>query len=421
MTPAQKAAVDAAVAHTRIEQIRSALKAPLPAADPKEKPQGLLEALDAKYHLKLYTFDTKVSQENTKAWSAQDSPTTAPAAPAAAGPAAAPATAPTDSPEDTSQGTDIAAALGKALADLGSDKLAGVVLISDGRHNANTSLDAATRQVGILQAPVCCMVAGSSRPPMDAAVIAVEAPETVYARNKTFVNAQLKLDGLAGRVVHVQLMDGAAVKDTQTVTVPSESYRTFVGLSDTPETAGIHSYHVEVEKFPGEAFTDNNSYPLTLSVTEDRARLLIVDERPRWEFRYLKNLFAGRDNSVRLQYVLMAADRIEEIPPPAPVAASVARGADEVEAYALPANEGEWMKFDVAIVGDLPPSRLAGEQMTWLKKFVTDRGGTLVVIAGPEAMPQSYAGTAMADLLPVRLPTQPPPSDSGEGPFRMAH
>ncbi len=189
MTPAQKAAVDAAVAHTRIEQIRSALKAPLPAADPKEKPQGLLEALDAKYHLKLYTFDTKVSQENTKAWSAQDSPTTAPAAPAAAGPAAAPATAPTDSPEDTSQGTDIAAALGKALADLGSDKLAGVVLISDGRRNANTSLDAATRQVGILQAPVCCMVAGSSRPPMDAAVIAVEAPETVYARNKTFVNA----------------------------------------------------------------------------------------------------------------------------------------------------------------------------------------------------------------------------------------
>ena len=56
---------------------------------------------------------------------------------------------------------------------------------------------------------------------------------------------------------------------------------------------------------PGEVFAQNNAYPITLSVTADRTRVLLIDRRPRWEFRYLKNLLATRDSTVQLQYVLL--------------------------------------------------------------------------------------------------------------------
>jgi hypothetical protein len=419
LPPAQKAAVDSAAGRTRIEQARQALLMVPPPKDPKDKPLGILDQLQAKYLLKLYTFDTAVSQVGLRPWAktGQAIATTAASSPATQ--PAPQATAP--EADDPSQGTDLAGAMQKVLSDLGGEKLAGVVIVGDGRHNGKNSVDSAMRQLSLQQAPICSIVAGSSRPPMDAAIVALEAPETVYAHDKMLINAQVKLDGLIGRTAHVQLWDGPTLKDSQTVPIPSDSYRTYVSLSDTPEAAGVHSYHVQVNHFEGEAFEANNSYPLTLSVTEDRARLLMIEERPRWEFRYLKNLFASRDNSVRLQYVLLAADQIEGIPAAAPVAASASRPPDQVEAYALPANEAEWMKFDMIILGDVSPRRFTAEQLGFLRKFVADRGGTLVVIAGPDYMPLSYADTALSELLPVRLNGGDKSADTGpEASFRIA-
>ena len=43
--------------------------------------------------------------------------------------------------------------------------------------------------------------------------------------------------------------------------------------------------------------------------------VLLVDGRPRWEYRYLRNLFYGRDKSVHLQDWLVHPDSIYGIQP----------------------------------------------------------------------------------------------------------
>ena len=88
------------------------------------------------------------------------------------------------------------------------------------------------------------------------------------------------------------------------VAVPDDSFRTTLRLSHTPTEKGIFSYSVRVEAVEGEVFTTNNDWPLEVAVTDDRTNVLLVDSVPRWEFRYLRNLFYGRDKSVHLQYVL---------------------------------------------------------------------------------------------------------------------
>ena len=65
-----------------------------------------------------------------------------------------------------------------------------------------------------------------------------------------------------------------------------------------------------MEAVEGEVFTTNNDWPLEVAVTDDRTNVLLVDSVPRWEFRYLRNLFYGRDKSVHLQYVLLNPDEI---------------------------------------------------------------------------------------------------------------
>ena len=352
--------------------------------------KSLLQRLQDKYGVKMYTFASAPAEVDLKAFGQ-----------AYASGDEVPGDAATLPPDQ--QQTDLTNVFEKVMAEMADTRLSGILVLSDGRHNAPKSVEPLVRQLGVRQVPVSSVVFGGEKPPIDAGIISVEAPETIATGDKVFITAQLKLDGLAGKEVLVSLNDGDKTVDTQTVRIPTDTYRARVQLADEPKEAGLHRYAIQLPKFDDEVLTSNNQYPLAVSVSDERARLLLVDGRPRWEFRYIKNLFTSRDRTVHLQYVLLEPDRIEGVPTPPKVNASASRPVDEVEATALPKDETEWMKFDVIILGDVSPQELGEEEQRILRKFVTERGGTLVVIAGPTSMPHAFADTEFADVLPVRF------------------
>jgi hypothetical protein len=67
----------------------------------------------------------------------------------------------------------------------------------------------------------------------------------------------------------------------------------------------------------------------------------------------------------------------------------------------LPDDLDGWAAYRVVILGDVLPDSLSAEQQQLLEQFVSQRGGTLVLIAGDQAMPQSYMGQPLEVLLPV--------------------
>ena len=397
-----KGRVDALASEKRIGLAREIL-----AGSAASKGPGLLAQLEKKYSVVMYNFAAAPVEVNLNEW-------------AAASKEVESSISPTALPPERQQ-TDLAAALDKVMSEMADKKLSGILLLSDGRNNGARSPEPLVRRLGSQQVPVSCIVLGGEKPPLDAGIISVDAPETVATKDRMLVQAEVKLDGLAGKEVRVTLTDGARTVDAQTVRVPTDAYRTRVQLADEPSASGLHKYAVEVQKFEGEVLADNNQYPIAVSVTDERTKTLIIEGRPRWEFRYLKNLFESRDRTVRLQYVLLEPDRIEGIPPARKVEASVSRPVGEVEATALPKDEAEWMKFDVIVLGDVAPKYLKDEELKILRKFVADRAGTLVVIAGPQNMPHAYADTPLADLLPVTFKAETVPQvPSPENSFRLA-
>ena len=107
-------------------------------------------------------------------------------------------------------------------------------------------------------------------------------------------------------------MDGPREADSVTLHVPTRPrrWRPRVLLTDTPTGVSLRTYRVRISPREGEAFVDNNSKPLTVEVTDRPTRLLLIDSHPRWEYRYLRNMFDGRDPGVRLQCVLLHPDEI---------------------------------------------------------------------------------------------------------------
>ncbi|QJE94663.1 hypothetical protein [Luteolibacter luteus] len=302
--------------------------------------------------------------------------------------------------EGWNDATDLAAALGTVLEQVPPDDLGGVIMVSDGRHNRPGHVEDVARRFGILDAPVGIVAAGSTEPPRDAAVLDVKAPEAIHLGDRMRVTATLKFDGYKGKEAKVRLMRGEERIEERVIQIPQDRHREEVRFTTVPEEGGVGGFRIEIAALDGERFPDNNDWAFETSITDARTNVLIVESTPRWEFRYLRNLFYGRDKSVHLQYVLLHPDRIDgqddaEIP------ASASRPFGEAQATRLPVSEEEWRKFDVIILGDVAPDAIDAGTWDVISKCVTERAALLVMIAGPRFMPHGIGPEAGRNLVPV--------------------
>ena len=316
--------------------------------------------------------------------------------------------------------TDIAAALDTVLEQIPPDELAGALLLTDGRHNRPSRVEDSARRFGILDAPLGIVAIGSADPPRDASVLAVRSPDAIHLGDRMKVSADLKFDGYKGKQAKVTLTrDGQLIEEKQ-ITIPQDRHREEVKFVHLPEEGGTGGYQIGIEALEGERFPDNNDWSFETSITESRTNVLLVDSFPRWEFRYLRNLFYGRDKSVHLQWLLMHPDEAEG-QAQANVAASAARPFGQAAANRLPENEKEWRKFDVIILGDLPPESLTDETWAIISRCVNERGALLIFVAGPSHMPHSLESAVARELLPLD-PGRSRRTLFGEGtePFRFS-
>ena len=139
--------------------------------------------------------------------------------------------------------------------------------------------------------PVYSVLIGSSVPPRDAAIAAVKAPESVYRGDVANVEATIKIDGYAGAQVGVTLERPGAAALRQTVRAPEsrDAARPVVSFSVPLETVGAVPISIAVEPPAGDARPDNDRRQVSIQVADDKAKVLLVDDEPRWEFRYLRN------------------------------------------------------------------------------------------------------------------------------------
>ena len=274
----------------------------------------------------------------------------------------------------------------------------GVVLVTDGRRNAPADPAPVVDRLAARGVPVFPLLVGSTRPPVDAAVAALKAPESVYKGDVATVEAVLKLDGYAGREVSVALERPGAPPMRKTLRAPADGSRPSVTFRVPLEGTGAVPLTVAVGPLDGDVRPDNDRRTATVQVADDKARVLLVDGEARWEFQYLRNALA-RDPRVILQAVVFHQPR-------------PAVSADEVYTYGttLPARDAAGAaadplgSFDVVVLGDIDPADLPAEAWTRLEAYVADRGGALVLVPGPRFWSSLATIETARKLLPVLDP-----------------
>ena len=133
---------------------------------------------------------------------------------------------------------------------------------------------------------------------------------------------------------------------------------------------------------------ENNQRTVTVRVTEDKVRVLLIDGEAGWEYQYLANAL-GRDPAVKLDRVVFAQPRLDLVDE----AALEKAGHPRLKLPPLPDDKtapDPLLKYDCILLGDATPEQLPFADRRRLEKYVAERGGTLIVAAGKRAMPLQY-------------------------------
>lgn len=283
--------------------------------------------------------------------------------------------------------------------------VAAVVLLTDGRRSASVDHDGDgdgdnARRLAARRIPVYSVLIGSEVPPRDAAIAAVRVPEGVYEGDTADVAVTLKLDGYAGREVAVTLRRPGAEVQRRTVVAPEAGKpRAVVSFRVPMAEAGTVPLTIAVEPLEGDVRPDNDRRVVTVPVAGGKAAVLVVDAEARWEFRYLRNALA-RDPRVNVQAVVFHQ------PEASGVSARLTYPADLPEALG---------GFDAVVLGDVDPADLPAAAWERMESYVAERGGTLVLGAGPRFAPALVRHQTARKLLPVLDPRPVPVPVSAAG------
>ena len=296
--------------------------------------------------------------------------------------------------------TDLSDAMRVAMSrDAG--RVAAVVLLSDGRQtgvvaSATLASDAQSRRT-----PVHTVLLGSSAPRPDVFMGTIQTRDTVFLRDRAVVHVEVGSRGLTQpKRARVSLFgEGADPILEQFIVIDPDEASQRVSLAITPTRTGILDLRVAIESLPGELIDENNAASIRMNVIDRHMSVLYVDGYPRYEYRYLKNALL-REPTIRSSCLLLSAD-----------AGFAQEGTDPIDAF--PDTASAVNAYDVVILGDvdLQDRRLGPETATLIRDFVAQRGGGLIVMAGPTSMPFAARGTALESTLPVRLAAY----DQGDG------
>ncbi len=103
--------------------------------------------------------------------------------------------------------TDLRLPLVRALerSGLGQSKVLGIVLLTDGQHNAGEPPTAKAVELGERHVPIYPITLGARQPPPDVALVSIQAPNTVFKDVETPVEVTFKIMGLPAQNFLVEL------------------------------------------------------------------------------------------------------------------------------------------------------------------------------------------------------------------------
>lgn len=305
----------------------------------------------------------------------------------------------------TMAGTDLNAALKNVLDR--AQNLRSVILISDGDRNLGTPPSEAAQQLRLKGAPLFVIPTGSESALPDLDLNSVTAP--TYGIVGENVQIPFAIVSSLPRDVRtiVKIKSDDNVERTKDITIPAnDTY--YDSVLWKLQKDGPTQLTLSVPVARGELIEGNNERTFVINGKPENIRVLVVETRPRWEYRYIRNALS-RDPGVEVDCLLLHPQL------------GVGDGPDYIKKF--PEKLEELQKYDVVFLGDvgIGPDMLTVAQANLIKGLIENQASGVVFIPGSQGHQTSLKKSELADLIPVELDEKQPSglSDPTPSPMRL--
>ena len=288
--------------------------------------------------------------------------------------------------------TNIPRSVRQALDEHANEPLAGVVVFTDGIHNAETDI---ARGWDELKTPVFPVGVGSklqqNKNFKDVVVRRVEGPRYAIVNNEVEIAVYLRNVGFPNAVVDLKLVDaeGASLADKQFPLLADASEQKVV-LSFTPTEVGKLYVDAVLPVQTSEKVAENNSQNLILSVINPKIKLLYVQGTVRPEYKWLLRALERDANIEVLSLVRLTGARFQQ------------QGkVQDLDLAGFPQDIETLRIFDVVILSDLDASFFSAQEFDNVREIVREGKGFAMLGGDNSFGPGGYRGTPIDEILPV--------------------
>ncbi|HVJ79739.1 MAG TPA: glutamine amidotransferase, partial [Planctomycetia bacterium] len=281
-------------------------------------------------------------------------------------------------------------ALGEALAETaeryGDERIAMVLVLSDGVNNYGADPAEIRRQLAARNIPVHAFGFGSetaSEQVRDILPTRIDVSSVAFKKNRLTVKAEFQTNGFANQKIPVKLKFDGEEKARGEIRVSAEGQRALAELTAIPERAGDMKVTIEAEPQPGELLATNNAISTYVSVRSDGLGVLHIEGKYRyWEPKFLRRAIdLSPDIDLTQVFLLDTAGKPTE----------------------LPDDLFQPGKYDAVILGDVAAARIPPEAQDKLAAMLR-AGAGLMMIGGYDSFGAGgWDRSKIAEYIPVQM------------------
>ena len=291
--------------------------------------------------------------------------------------------------------TRLGSALTQARDELQGVPLSAIVVVSDGGDNTEETIGDALLPLRAASVPVFTVGLGDEAMDADVQVSRADVPATSLAGSSMIVNVVVDARGYRGRLAQIVVEDMGRIVTTEEITLPEDGQPLVAPVAMTLENPGARELTIRVAGQPDERVLENNALHAVVQVRDRTEKILYFEGEPRHEVAFMLRAVKDDEN---LQVVLLQRTAENKF---------FRRNLDDaLELLAgFPTTRDELYRYRALILGSVEASFFTHDQLEMIADFVSERGGTLLMLGGRRALADGgYKGTPLEDILPVVIP-----------------
>ena len=295
----------------------------------------------------------------------------------------------------TARRSDLSGAIADLAERVKNDRIAGVIVLSDGGDTAASD----AHQPRPVDAPVFAVGIGNPAMPRDREVVNLTAGEPLLPGASIDVSAAATSNGYGTDPIELRISANGRPIEVRRVIPTADGAPVHAVFTVSPEPDVPTVYTVQIPDASGEVSTENNARSVLVPPQTGKRRLLVMEGAPGFEHTFLKRALSD-DPGLEIDAVVRKGQN-DDGRDTFYVQADPSRMAALTSGY--PFKRSELFAYDGVIFGNIEADFFTREQLELTNEFVASRGGGLLVLGARSFDRQGLAGTALEQALPIDL------------------